>query len=208
MSCYPKKPYDCGNDSSVLQPGRTADKLVAVRPELPGNVIVVHGVNDVGVSFEQVEKGLCAGLNERLGWGATAPLRAASYRMPTLEDAGRLEPDPDAVFFKRSAAADVHSPVIPFYWGYRPAKGDYKSYKSTPHGQAVDRWGNRLDKDYSKGGGPSPTPPARCRTCGTAASACRLSTWWSGPAPTRCAPCLMRRAACTWSSPPSAWRRW
>ncbi|WP_157272111.1 T6SS effector phospholipase Tle3 domain-containing protein [Azohydromonas aeria] len=154
MSRYCRTTHEQGADSSVLQCERKTDKLVAVTPQLPGNVIVVHGVNDVGVSFEQVEKGLCAGLNERLGWGDLAPLQPASYRMPTPEDAKRLEPDPDAVFFKRQAQPGQHSPVIPFYWGYRAAPDNFTPDTRTDHGQAVDRWGNRLDKDFSKGGGP------------------------------------------------------
>lgn len=152
MSRYPKCDYEAGSDSTVLQCGRgDRPKTVAVAPDLPGNVILVHGVNDVGVSYAQVEAGLCAGLRERL---EQRTLEAANYRMPAADDAKRLEPDPDAVFFKRTATQRTHNPVIPFYWGYRPAKGDYKSFRNTAHGQAVDRWGNRLDRDFSKGGGP------------------------------------------------------
>jgi hypothetical protein len=140
-----------GSASTVLQCNRVSDKVAVVTPDLPGNVILVHGVNDVGTGYEAAERGLCAGLSQRLDQPA---LRPAGYRLPGAEDNRRLEPDPDAVFFKRTAMQATHSPVIPFYWGYRPAEGDYKSYKVTRHGQAVDRWGNRLDRDFSKGGGP------------------------------------------------------
>ena len=81
----------------------------------------------------------------------TPPYTPAHYRMPTTADARRLEDDPDAVFYKRQLGADTHSPVIPFYWGYR----DIPDESTAPrNGQNVDTHGNRLDKDRSKGGGP------------------------------------------------------
>ena len=65
-----------------------------------------------------------------------------------------LADDPDAVFYKRKVTADTHSPVIPFYWGFREDEASVTPGDRTKHGQALDRDGNRLDKDYSKGGGP------------------------------------------------------
>ena len=146
MGLYAKIPYVGGEDTSVLQSGRKSDKTVAVKPDLPGNVIIIHGVNDVGVGFGAVEEGLCAGLNKRLSIG----LVPAGYRMPTADDMGRLVDDPDAVYFKRHADKQTFSPVIPFYWGYR----EESNAARTAFGQKTDRNGNRLDKDLSKGGGP------------------------------------------------------
>jgi hypothetical protein len=146
MAIYPKIPYVGGEDTSVLQSGRKSDKTVAVKPDLPGNVIVIHGVNDVGVGFNAVEEGLCTGLNKRLSIG----LVPAVYRMPTEDDKGKLVDDPDALFFKRQITKETFSPVIPFYWGYREeTDAALKAF-----GQKTDRNGNRLDKDLSKGGGP------------------------------------------------------
>lgn len=68
MGKYERVQYVVGKDSSVLQCGRVSDKTVNVRPNLPGNVIVIHGVNDVGTAYEAVEKGLCEGLKARIGW--------------------------------------------------------------------------------------------------------------------------------------------
>ena len=50
---YPKIPYVTGSEQALLQCGRPPEQLVhvRVRRELPGNVIVIHGVNDVGTSF-------------------------------------------------------------------------------------------------------------------------------------------------------------
>ena len=146
MALYSKIPYVGGEDTSVLQTGRKSDKTVAVRPDLPGNVIVIHGVNDVGVGFNAVEEGLCAGLNKRLSVG----LVPAGYRMPTVDDMGKLVDDPDALFFKRRVDKNTFSPVIPFYWGFR----EETNAAGAAYGQRTDRNGNRLDKDLSKGGGP------------------------------------------------------
>jgi len=146
---YPREPYCIGQDASVLQCERKADKKVDVKPDLPCNVIVIHGVNDVGTSFGSVEEGLCAGLDMRLH-GKPGRFVPGSYRMPTAKDKDALEADPDAVFFKRKSEAGTHSPVIPFYWGFR----EIFSQAGTKNGQRTDRFGNRLDKDLSKGGGP------------------------------------------------------
>ena len=119
---------------------------VNIRHQLPANVILVHGVNDIGTSYEAVEAGLCEGLTNRLDRGETP----ASYRLPTREDREKVHPDPDAVFYRRKVTEETFSPVIPFYWGYR----EVGKKASTRNGQRVDRYGNRLDKDLAKGGGP------------------------------------------------------
>lgn len=50
---YPKIPYVTGSGQALLQCERSPDQLarVRIRRELPGNMIVIHGVNDVGTSF-------------------------------------------------------------------------------------------------------------------------------------------------------------
>ena len=150
---YPREQYCGGQDSSVLQANRTCDKNVEVRPDLPCNIIVIHGVNDVGTSFAAVEEGLRTGLDVRLR-GARAGERkrfvSANYRMPSAKDKDVVEPDPDAVLFKRKMNDKTHSPVIPFYWGFAKTN----NHASTTNGQRTDRFGNRLDKDLPKGGGP------------------------------------------------------
>ncbi|MCA1857837.1 DUF3274 domain-containing protein [Massilia oculi] len=146
---YPRKASCIGKGASVLQCGRKSNKTVNVRPDLPCNVILIHGVNDVGTSFGAVEEGLCAGLDVRLH-GRPGRFVPGRYRLPTAADKDVLLPDPDDVFFKRTVHDKTHSPVIPFYWGYR----EEFTKASTKNGQRVDRYGNRLDKDLSKGGGP------------------------------------------------------
>ena len=149
-------------------------KVVNVPIPLPKPciVILIHGVNDVGEAFANQELGLCLGLSERLDrLGPGGLLRHAYYRVPGEKD--RNAKDPDAVYFRRhhtkgapgrdGRATTVNSPVIDFYWGFREEEGGYKDKdgnfrpwidKSKPHGEYLDRYGNRLDKDSSKNGGP------------------------------------------------------
>lgn len=143
---YPKEEYVVGRTNALLQCGRKRDKVVEVPREQPCNVIVVHGVNDVGTGYCEVEEGLCAGLEDRL----LRKFKAATYKMPVEADKNVVLDDPDAVFFKRDVTADTDSPVIPFYWGYR----EMTTMTKTVAGQKTDRNGTRLDKDLSKGGGP------------------------------------------------------
>jgi len=143
---YPKPEYVIQRTSAVMQSSRTRDKVVEVPREQPCNIIVVHGVNDVGTGYCEVEEGLCAGLQDRL----LRQFKPATYRMPGADDKKKTLDDPDAVFFKRSTTTETDSPVIPFYWGYR----EQTDATRTVAGQKTDRNGNRLDKDLSKGGGP------------------------------------------------------
>ena len=155
MKDYPKPPSVIAQGSTVLSTC-SLPKVVDVPCEHVGACIVVHGVNDVGVSFQAVEEGLCEGIAERMAWcpgqpNHASPYTPAGYRLPTDDDRTRLEDDPDAVFFKRHVGTTTHSPVIPFYWGYRVSADERTRRRN---GQWVDEADNRLDKDLSKGGGP------------------------------------------------------
>lgn len=110
---YPKPECKVGEASTVLQCKRKSDKVAQARRELPGNIILIHGVNDVGAGYREAEEGLCAGLEQRL----YRRFKAGGYVMPGAADKDKLLDDPDAVFFKRSVGDDTDSPVIPFYWG-------------------------------------------------------------------------------------------
>jgi hypothetical protein len=147
---YPKNPYQVGETNTVTMTNRSKDKVLPVRHNTPGNIILVHGVNDTGTSYAAVERGLCEGLTTRL----SGDLRPASYKLPTTDDSKHLVDDPDAVFYKRTIDTETLSPVIPFYWGYREETGRVQLNAKLSRGQALDRNGNRLDRDFSKGGGP------------------------------------------------------
>lgn len=151
---------------------------VAVPRALPNITILIHGVNDLGEAFDAQEQGICAGLNERLnrrsslteGGGDLIPNRYnTSY--PKLVEAAKanaaelkkLEYNPDAVLYHRIKDDTTYSPVIPFYWGFRedgemdPDTDRPKYINATAkHGEWTDRFGNRIDKDGAKGGGPFP----------------------------------------------------
>lgn len=157
-----------GENKTLLYPGGQAAYAQATQGK-PCVTIMVHGVNDLAGVYADIEKGLCEGLNERLdhlsnarGQTNSAALVPASYSLPTAQD--HLAKDPDKVYFRRLAntgqGGDAsRSVVIPFYWGFREDGGaDPKTRvpyikKDTPHGEWLDRYGNRLDKAGTKEGG-------------------------------------------------------
>lgn len=140
------KHYVVGQGTGILQPNRACDQRVDVKRDLPGTFILVHGVNDIGVSYPAQEEGLCKGLNERL---CRKDMMPGQYKTPKRDD--ELLADPDAVYYRRSAGDGTYSPVIPFYWGYRLDKNDRDVH--IKNGQNVDKHGNRLDKNYAVAGG-------------------------------------------------------
>ncbi|WP_268797622.1 T6SS effector phospholipase Tle3 domain-containing protein [Pseudomonas huanghezhanensis] len=149
-----------------LIPNRPGDVLVEVPRDLPGVVIFLHGVNDPGAAYESVEKGLCHGLNERLdrsdllagAYGAEFLTANALPVEDLMDDQRVVVDDPDTYLYKRSAPADKDRSVfIPFYWGYRAApdeiKRDRNGEPTKLRTQYQDRFKNRLDRHFAKGGG-------------------------------------------------------
>ncbi len=132
-------------------------KKLAVKIPLPCITILIHGVNDVGEAYEAQEVGLCKGLNARLNRAhslnpnATGDLVPSAYTNPPT-DPDITVSDPDKVYFRRTPDQNTWSPIIPFYWGFREETNKIKT--DTYHGQWVDRYGNRLDKEGAKNGGP------------------------------------------------------
>lgn len=116
--------------------------------KLPGVVIYVHGVNSNGEWFEDSERGICDGLNQRLQRGdahvrrteGSGQLRAAQY-LPELNDDGFIRRDLKASTF---VSHPGYSPVIHFRWGYRASDDE------------VARFGGSilLDEKNAWGGGP------------------------------------------------------
>ncbi len=151
MSIYPKPKDPKLVGKGLLQPDRLACKVLNVPSPHATNIIMIHGVNDLGVSFGEVEKGLCAGLNDRLKRFDLTPAAFRGFADQGHEnDKNTILPDPDNVYFKRDTKVKFNSPIIPFYWGFREEAGK----TSILNGENIDRHGNRLDKDFSKGGGP------------------------------------------------------
>lgn len=150
----------CSAESITMPNG--GDVHLVPPPPKPCVTIVVHGVNDLAGCYERIERGLCQGLNERLDMPPTLPngasnpgyLIPASYSRPP-DDGGRAE-NPDAVYYRRKFAAGLdgkstRSVVVPFYWGFREEEEHIQ--KTEPHGEWLDRNGNRLDKAGTKEGG-------------------------------------------------------
>ena len=133
---------------------------------LPCYVILVHGVNDVGEAYEAQEKGICWGLAERLD--RDHDLQPAAYSAPRRSDTSRsgirqandpseqVVQEPEKRYYRRYPTQDSYTPVIPFYWGFREEDARIRSDRNLNgawHGELLDRDGNRLDKDGTKGGG-------------------------------------------------------
>lgn len=86
---------------------------------MPGIVILVHGVNDIGEAYPTQAQGLCEGLNLRLGRDDLEPGRW---------DVSDSCPDLRVASYQRSLEAPGKNPIIPFYWGYRPVdKATYEA---------------------------------------------------------------------------------
>lgn len=132
--------------SALLLPNRYRDQKVVCQRAMPGIVILVHGVNDVGVSFPALDNGLCVGLNERMHRNDLYP---NDFTMPKAGD--KAQDDPDAIYYRIRPNAKTYSPVIHFHWGYRAAKDEIA--QETVFGQNVDNYGNRLDARKAREGG-------------------------------------------------------
>lgn len=151
---------------------------VGVPRPMPGIVILVHGVNDVGEAYQNQEKGIIDGLNTRLKRTDLYAHEWHDFIMMHNEDAQKKIKSPG------------RSPVIPFYWGYKPVthadyitdqkryRDDVASLKDKAHlpfdayqeddgkkkaslgndGKGTlkyqnDNQGNALDVTFAKGGG-------------------------------------------------------
>lgn len=82
---------------------------VDVSAPLPCIVILIHGVNDIGEAFENQDQGICEGLNKRLGRCDLIPNKWATIQEESDNFAPRI-----------AITKSNYSPVIPFFWGYRP----------------------------------------------------------------------------------------
>ncbi|WP_086974096.1 T6SS effector phospholipase Tle3 domain-containing protein, partial [Caballeronia glebae] len=116
-----------------------------VPPHLPGIVIFVHGVNSEGEWYEAAEGALCEGLNRRLGRQDITP-NAYSDK----GDKGGMT--------ARHVQRVGRSPVIRFYWGYRPEDGkEHKWPVPLRNIRGEDGWKTKDLKDSGPwywGGGP------------------------------------------------------
>lgn len=93
-------------------------------PLLPCIVILIHGVNDVGEAYENQDKGICTGLNNRLGRGDLHPHDWIPEKFMISDTDGNATSKSDAAMKQTCKGTINRSPIIPFYWGYRPVDHD------------------------------------------------------------------------------------
>ena len=120
---------------------------VLMRAPLPGIVIFVHGVNSDGEWYTETEKGLCAGLNQRLKrcdehmahpTAEGGQLTPATY-MPELTADGFINPK---MKFDTFMQEDEHfTPVIHFRWGYKAGLEELQEYGDSIYLNEKDYWG-------------------------------------------------------------------
>ena len=121
---------------------------VQLPPHLPGIIIFVHGVNSEGEWYDDAEKALCQGLNERLN-------------RTDLKSNGYLTSDSNAeqtVARQTDPKVEGRSPVIRFYWGYRAPDGQEKNWRIPLRNEVgADCWnprGAKHEGPWYWGGGP------------------------------------------------------
>ncbi|WP_144811909.1 hypothetical protein [Enterobacter sp. DE0047] len=95
---------------------------VAVPRPMPCIVILVHGVNDVGEAYQNQEAGIITGLKKRLN---RTDLYAHEWKDFMMMHNGEAQ---------KKIGVPGRSPVIPFYWGYKPVthddwRADQKRYR-------------------------------------------------------------------------------
>ncbi|MFQ0993525.1 DUF3274 domain-containing protein [Gilliamella sp. BG2] len=100
-------------DGVIGLPSNSTDAMltqnVCVPAPLPCIVILIHGVNDIGEAFENQDQAICNGLNKRLGRTDLTPNEWHTIQT----DADNFAP---RIAIKKSN----YSPIVPFFWGYRP----------------------------------------------------------------------------------------
>lgn len=137
-----------GKVTGIDKTSPTRTHLIGVPDLMPGTVIFVHGVNSEGEWYSDAARQFCEGLNARLG---RVDLKSSIVDQYTKRFKDRTE-----------SGEKPRSPVIPFYWGYSvpPEKRlfitgtDINCKADGSMGAFCDKYGNRLRKDGSWGGGP------------------------------------------------------
>ncbi|MGS3449179.1 DUF3274 domain-containing protein [Klebsiella electrica] len=114
-----------------------------VHRPMPGIVILVHGVNDVGEAYQNQERGIIEGLKKRLGRDDLWPHQweEKTYKIRNAE--GVMEDCTDSQK-KQMVCTNipVRSPVIPFYWGYRPVDKPVWEDDQSQYREAMRNSGN------------------------------------------------------------------
>ncbi|ECW3532207.1 DUF4150 domain-containing protein [Salmonella enterica] len=128
-------------DESYILPWRDDGNDEDKKPTMPCIVILVHGVNDVGEAYQNQDTGICAGLNERLGREDFQP-----HIWPEIPQG---KPLPDNAYMISDVGGNVaFSPVIPFYWGYKPVDKTTWEADQTRYRNELREKRNKADQPY------------------------------------------------------------
>lgn len=115
---------------------------------MPCIVILIHGVNDVGEAYQNQDEGICTGLNTRLGRDDLHPHDWIPDKFKISDTDGNAESKNDAVLQKTCAGEINRSPIIPFYWGYRPVNHNTWKADQLRYREDLKNKGNDADIPY------------------------------------------------------------
>ncbi|MCR9000428.1 hypothetical protein MZE56_010095 [Rahnella perminowiae] len=102
--------------TSMCSPSNNKTRAACEHPiQLPGLIILVHGVNSEGEWYNEAEKNLCAGLTTRLNLPVDVRLKENEYS--------------DGKKDIRRVIKEGRSPIIRFYWGYSAGKSADVKYQ-------------------------------------------------------------------------------
>lgn len=121
--------------------GEMVNVQCAVQPPMPCMTIVIHGVNDNGLAYRNIDNGICKGLNTRLGRTDLTPHQWGVEASDT-DDKINLAAESCAI------QSPGRSPIIPFYWGYRPVDYDKYHADQVTYKQALHEKGDQADLPY------------------------------------------------------------
>jgi pimeloyl-ACP methyl ester carboxylesterase len=124
-----------------------SELVVLMQLPLPGITIFVHGVNSDGEWYEEAEKGLCQGLNERLKrcdehlkhCGTEAGQLKATGYMKELTGEGYINPRMTAKTYIQGD--ETFSPVIRFRWGYKANGEELQQFGKGLYLNEQNYWG-------------------------------------------------------------------
>ncbi|NBM92115.1 T6SS effector phospholipase Tle3 domain-containing protein [Proteus sp. G2662] len=128
------KPKECLDGSQEWRSITHAANIGAeihAKPHLPGIIIFVHGVNSEGEWYEDAERELCKGLNERLNLTNTSYiLKENIYYKPRFILDEKNYDNSHYIYEEpiRTLTELGNSPVIRFYWGYCATDEDLGQY--------------------------------------------------------------------------------
>ncbi|KGT94780.1 hypothetical protein NG99_07035 [Erwinia typographi] len=128
--------------------GEMVNRRCAVHRPLPCIVILVHGVNDVGEAYQNQDEGICAGLNHRLGRDDLHPHDWTEHEFMISDADGNLSTQTCSVEKQTCIGVVNRSPIIPFYWGYKPVDNATFTADQQRYRDELQKKGNRADLAY------------------------------------------------------------